>query len=177
MARTTDPSNSLAGGRPKALRRLRFQAVAHFTLVSRRRLLVVTIVHRQESSLAGSLPTWGNRGNRMPPPTHGSQRPWGGQISDAVSINERSSSAKDCAVRGHWESDLTSGSKKTYIATLAERHGRYVMLVKAGQANRNGHQCADQTHQDITDRTLHVADLGPGSRGLGPHFRLTCKSM
>ncbi len=31
---------------------------------------------------------------------------------------------------GHWEGDLLSGSKNSYIATLVERHSRYVMLMK-----------------------------------------------
>ncbi len=31
---------------------------------------------------------------------------------------------------GHWEGDLLSGSKNSYIATLVECHTRYVILVK-----------------------------------------------
>jgi IS30 family transposase len=54
----------------------------------------------------------------------------GGQISDAISIRERPAEAQDRAVPGHWEGDLLCGGMGTQIATLVERHSRYVMLVR-----------------------------------------------
>ncbi len=58
-------------------------------------------------------------------------RPWPRPDScDVVSISERPPSADDRAVPGHWEGDRLAGTKTSSIATLVERHSRYVLLVR-----------------------------------------------
>ena len=91
-----------------------------------------------------------------------------GRITDAVSISERPAIVEDRAVPGHWEGDLISGSKNSHIATLVERHTRYVMLVKlAGKDTESvinalvshAHNLPQELYKSLTwDRGKEMAD-------------------
>ena len=73
-----------------------------------------------------------------------------GQIVDAISIRERSAEAEDRAIPGHWEGDLLSGGKNSYIATLVERHSRFLMLIKVR---------SKETEAVVTALSQHVRKL------------------
>ena len=91
-----------------------------------------------------------------------------GKITNAVSIRERPASVEDRAVPGHWEGDLISGSNNSHIATLVERHSRYVMLVKVKGKDtetvisaliKHAHQLPTELYKSLTwDRGKEMAD-------------------
>jgi len=102
-------------------------------------------------------------------PKHASLKGQGlGQITNAVSIRERPASVEDRAVPGHWEGDLIAGSNNSYIATLVERHTRYVMLAKVSGKDtetvinalvKQAHSLPKELYRSLTwDRGSEMAD-------------------
>ena len=90
------------------------------------------------------------------------------QITDMVSIRERPASVEDRAVPGHWEGDLLFGSNNSQIATLVERHTRYVMLAKVSGKDtetvinaliKQAHKLPRELYKSLTwDRGKEMAD-------------------
>lgn len=91
-----------------------------------------------------------------------------GQITNVISISKRPAAAEDRAVPGHWEGDLIAGSNRSFIATLVERHTRYVMLVKVGNKDtesvvsaliKQAGQLPTELYKSLTwDRGKEMAD-------------------
>jgi len=91
-----------------------------------------------------------------------------GRIRDTVSISERPATVEDRAVPGHWEGDLLCGTNSSQIATLVERHTRYVMLVKVSSKDsetvtnaliKNARKLPQEIYKTLTwDRGSEMAD-------------------
>lgn len=91
-----------------------------------------------------------------------------GRITETVSISERPAEAEDRAVPGHWEGDLLFGSNNSQIATLVERHTRYVMLVRVARKDsetvinaliKQAHKLPRELYKSLTwDRGSEMAE-------------------
>ena len=91
-----------------------------------------------------------------------------GRITGTVSIRERPASVEDRAIPGHWEGDLIIGSNNSQIATLVERHTRYVMLVRVPSKDtktvinaliKHAHKLPRELYKSLTwDRGKEMAD-------------------
>jgi len=91
-----------------------------------------------------------------------------GRITDTISIRERPAEDEDRAVAGHWEGDLLFGSNNSQIATLVERHSRYVLLAKVKRKDtetvinaliKQAHKLPRELCESLTwDRGKEMAD-------------------
>jgi len=96
-----------------------------------------------------------------------------GQIKDAVSISERPASVEDRAIPRHWEGDLIGGTKNSYIATLVERHSRYVMLVKVANKDTRSVVSALIRQTQRLPRELYKSLTWDRGKELADHPRLS----
>ena len=96
-----------------------------------------------------------------------------GDLADIVSIRERPAEVEDRAVPGHWEGDLIVGSNNTYIATLVERHTRYVMLVKVSDKQTKTVVPALIKHAKKLPTELYKSLTWDRGKEMGDHRRFT----
>jgi len=99
---------------------------------------------------------------------HTLKTPGHGRITNTVSISERLAVVEDRAVPGHWEGDLLYGSNNSQIATLVERHSRYVLLARVKSKDsetvinaliKQAHKLPRELYKSLTwDRGSEMAD-------------------
>jgi IS30 family transposase len=96
-----------------------------------------------------------------------------GRLTEDVSIRARSPEAEDRAVPGHWEGDLLFGANNSQIATLVERHTRYVMLarVKAKDTETVINALIQQAH--TLPRELYKSLTWDRGKEMADHKRFT----
>ena len=96
-----------------------------------------------------------------------------GRITGTVSIRERPASVEDRAVPGHWEGDLLFGSHNSQIATLVERHTRYVMLARVDRKDtetvinpliKQAHKLPGELYKSLTWDRGHEMAITSGLR-------------
>ena len=74
---------------------------------------------------------------------------------------------------GHWEGDLICGSNNSYIATLVERHSRYVMLAKVNNRDTQTVISALIKHAHKLPRELYKSLTWDQGKEMADHQRFT----
>jgi len=131
--------------------------------------IYLTLYIQARGALKKQLIKYLRRSRAMRRSRHHTQKgPDHGRIVDAVSISERPPEVEDRAVPGHWEGDLLFGSNNSQIATLVERHTRYVMLVRVPSKDtktviraliKQAHKLPRELYKSLTwDRGKEMAD-------------------
>jgi len=94
-------------------------------------------------------------------------------IPDLVSIRERPAEAEDRAIPGHWEGDLLCGTNNSAIATLVERHSRFLILVKVnGKDTTNVINALIDKVKELPERMMISLTWDQG-REMAHHTRFT----
>ena len=74
---------------------------------------------------------------------------------------------------GHWEGDLIGGSRNSYVATLVERHSRYVMMVKVANKDTESVVSALIKQSQRLPSELYRSLTWDRGKELADHQRLT----
>jgi len=96
-----------------------------------------------------------------------------GRITDTVSIRERPATVDDRAVPGHWEGDLLFGSHNSQMATLVERHTRYVMMAKVNSKDTETVINALVKHAQQLPQELYASLTWDRGKEMADHQRFT----